>query len=99
LYRRDLDIVAIAPNGDMAAFCTIWFDDFVRTGYFEPVGTVPEHRHRGIGKSILTEGLIRLKHIGADIAYVSSYTEPAHALYASVGFKEYRVLEPWIKEI
>ena len=99
LYHRDLDMVAIAPNGDMAAFCTIWFDDVTRTGYFEPVGTVPEYRHQGIGKSILTEGLIRLKHIGADIAYVSSYTEPAHALYESVGFKEYRILEVWTKEI
>lgn len=25
LYRRDLDLVAIAPEGAIAAFCTIWF--------------------------------------------------------------------------
>jgi hypothetical protein len=28
LYRRDLDLVAVAPDGGFAAFCTIWFDDF-----------------------------------------------------------------------
>src|SRR5262245_27575855 len=31
LYRRDLDLVAIAPEGDIAAFCTIWFDDVTRS--------------------------------------------------------------------
>jgi hypothetical protein len=36
LYRRDLDLVAIAPDGAIAAFCTIWFDDVTRSAYFEP---------------------------------------------------------------
>ena len=99
LYRRDLDLVAVAPNGELAAFCTIWFDDFARVALFEPVGTAPQHQQRGLGKGILAEGLNRLKILGADLAYVSSYTVPAHSLYASVGFKKYRILEPWIKEI
>lgn len=98
LYRRDLDLVAVAANGEIAAFCNIWFDDVTLTGLFEPVGTVPEHQRRGLGKAILTEGLIRLQRLGADMAYVGSYTEPAHALYASVGFKEYRILDPWVKD-
>lgn len=99
LYRRDLDLVAVAPNDELAAFCTIWYDDVTRTGLFEPVGTALQHQRRGLGKAILVEGLIRLKRLGADLAYVQSYAEPAHALYASVGFKEYRILKPWIKEI
>lgn len=99
LYRRDLDIVVVAPNGEFAAFCTIWFDDVTRTGLFEPVGTAPDHQRRGLGKSILTEGLTRLKRQGADIAYVGSYSEPAHALYASVGFETYGILESWDKNM
>ncbi|MBU0982227.1 MAG: GNAT family N-acetyltransferase [candidate division Zixibacteria bacterium] len=99
LYRRDLDLVAIAPDEELAAFATIWFDDVTRVGLFEPVGTAPQHQRRGLGKAILAEGLRRLKHMGADLAYVGSYSEPAHSLYASVGFETYRILEPWEKDM
>ncbi len=97
LYRRDLDLVAVAPGGEHAAFATIWYDDATRTGLFEPVGTAPEHQRRGLGKAVLTEALIRLRRLGADLAWVGSHVEPAHSLYASVGFETYRVLEPWEK--
>ena len=97
LYRRDLDLVAIAPDGELAAFCTIWFDDFTRTGYFEPVGTSPHYQQKGLGKAIMNEGLRRLKNMGADLAFVASGSDPAHALYASVGFQTYRIMEPWTK--
>ena len=99
LYRRDLDLVAVAPDGELAAFCTIWFDDVTRTGIFEPVGTAPEHQRQGLGKAILTEGFRRLRSLGADLAYVGSYRDPAHALYASVGFETYRIQEPWYKQV
>jgi mycothiol synthase len=95
LYRRDLDIVAIAPDGSVASFCTIWFDDVTRSAYFEPVATVPAHQRRGLGKSVMCEGLRRLKPMGATKAFVGSYSPEAHALYASVGFTEYELLESW----
>lgn len=97
LYRRDLDLVAISPEGEVASFCTIWYDDFSRMGYFEPVGTVGVHRRKGLGKAVLLEGLKRLWNLGAELACVSSYSEPAHALYSSVGFEDYEVHEPWAK--
>ena len=98
LYRRDLDVMAVAPNGDVASFCTVWYDDVTRSAYFEPVGTAPEHQRRGLGKAVMCQGLRRLKQMGATLAFVSSYEPPAHALYASVGFTEYDLSEPWIKE-
>ncbi len=79
--------------------CTVWFDDVTRTGDFEPVGTAPAHQRRGLGKAVMCEGLRRLKRMGATLAFVGSYTPPAHALYASVGFTEYDLLEPWVKEL
>jgi GNAT superfamily N-acetyltransferase len=97
LYRRDLDIVAIAPDGSVASFCTIWFDDVTRSAYFEPVATVPSHQRRGLGKAVMCEGLRRLKRMGATKAFVGSYSPEAHALYASVGFTEYELLEAWNK--
>jgi GNAT superfamily N-acetyltransferase len=98
LYRRDLDIVAVAPDGELAAFCTVWFDDVTRTAVFEPVGTHPEHQKRGLGKAVMVEGLRRAERLGATLATVSSYGKAAHALYESMGFTDFDLLEPWIKE-
>jgi mycothiol synthase len=98
LYRRDLDIVAVADDGELAAFCTVWFDDVTRTAVFEPVGTHPNHQKRGLGKAVMSEGLRRAQKLGATLAAVSSYSTGAHALYGSMGFTEFDLLEPWIKE-
>jgi GNAT superfamily N-acetyltransferase len=98
LYRRDLDIVAVAPDGELAAFCTVWFDDVTRIAVFEPVGTHPNHQKRGLGKAVMSEGLRRAERLGATLATVSSYSTGAHALYNSMGFTEFDLLEPWIKE-
>jgi len=98
LYRRDLDIVVVAENGELAAFCTVWFDDVTRTAVFEPVGTHPHDQKRGLGKAVMSEGLRRAQRLGATQATVSSYSVGAHALYESMGFTEVDLLEPWIKE-
>jgi mycothiol synthase len=98
-YRRDLDLVVVAPGGEFASFCTVWFDDVTRTGAFEPVGTAPEYQRCGLGKAVMCEGLRRLRWMGATMAYVGSYGMPAHALYASAGFTEYDLFEPWAKEL
>lgn len=98
LYRRDLDLVSVAPDGEFASFCTVWFDDVTRTGAFEPVGTAPEHQRKQLGKATILEGLRRLRRLGAVLVYVGSHTPWAHALYESVGFTEYDLSEPWVKE-
>jgi len=97
LYRRDLDLVALASDGSDAAFCTIWFDDVTRTGSFEPVATVPAHQRRGLGKAVMTEGLRRLQRLGATQATVGSYSVHAGALYEAMGFNTYDLGERWIK--
>lgn len=83
-YRRDLDLVAVASDGAIASFCTIWFDDVTRSAYFEPVATVPAHQRRGLGKALLTEGLRRLQRMGATYAFVGGYEPIPNALYRSV---------------
>jgi GNAT superfamily N-acetyltransferase len=98
LYRRDLDLVAVAADGSVASFCTIWFDDVTRTAYFEPVATVPAHRRHGLGKALLVEGLHRLKEMGCLVAFVGGYSERANGLYSSVMGEEYDVSEPWEKK-
>jgi GNAT superfamily N-acetyltransferase len=98
LYRRDLDIVAVAEYGELNAFCTVWFDDVTRSAVFEPVGTHPDHQKRGLGKAVMNEGLRRAQRLGATLATVSSYSRGAHALYESMGFTDVDILEPWIRE-
>ena len=97
LYRRDLDLVAIGPSGAIAAFSTVWFDDVTRSAYFEPVGTVPAHQRKGLGRALLTEGLRRLQRMGATRAFVCGYSEQANALYRGVMGSEPELYEMWLK--
>jgi mycothiol synthase len=97
LYRRDLDIVAIAPGGEIASFCTLWYDDVTRSAYIEPVATVPEHLRRGLARATITEGLRRLKRLGATRAFVSGYEPGPNALSASVLSAEHDRSEGWVK--
>ncbi len=99
LYRRDLDLVAVAPNGDIASFTTIWYDDFTRTAYYEPVATQPEYLRMGLARACLTEGLRRLKRLGCSLAFVSSEELKVHQVYHSIGFDEHEINRTWIKDI
>jgi len=98
LYRRDLDLVAVAPDGAIASFTTIWFDDVTRSAYFEPVATIPAHQRRGLGKALMTEGLRRLQRMGATLALVSGYSPEANGLYRSVMGSDHELYEPWERE-
>ncbi len=98
LYSRDLDLVAIAPDGEFAAFCTLWFDDVTRTAAFEPVGTHPAHQRKGLGKAIMVEGLRRVRDLGATLCTVGSYSVPAGNLYSAVGFIDFELSEAWVKQ-
>jgi mycothiol synthase len=98
LYRRDLDLAAIAPDGSIGAFCGIWFDDATRSACFEPVATVPAHRRRGLQRSLMIEGLRRLKRMGALFATVGGYSPEANALYRSVMGDDLELYESWDRE-
>ncbi len=97
LYRRDLDLIAIASDGSIASFSTFWFDDVTRTAYIEPVATVPNHQRKGLGKAVILAGLHRLQRMGCQVAFVGGYSPAANALYFSVMGPQYDVSEPWEK--
>jgi GNAT superfamily N-acetyltransferase len=69
-----------------------------RSAYYEPVGTTPEHQRRGLAKAILTEGLCRLKRMGATRAFVGGYEPEPNTLYTSVMGTEHDLSEPWMKK-
>lgn len=99
LYRRDLDVVAVAPNGDIASFATCYYDDASRSGVFVLDGTAGMYQRRGLGKLVMTEALRRLQERGATAAYVSWYEVPAGALYQSVGFRDERCGHAWMRRL
>ncbi len=87
-YRPDLDLVAVAPNGDFVAYCLLWYDERTRVGAYEPVGAHPDWRRLGVTRATLAEGLRRLRALGAERATVLTSDEniPAIRLYESIGF-------------
>jgi len=88
-YRLDDDLVVEAPDGTLAAFAMAWWDPDGAVGEFEPVGTHPDHRRRGLSRALLTWGMRRYAARGARVVQVYSDTTNAasEALYESVGFR------------
>ena len=86
-YERDLDLVAAAPDGRFGAYCVCWMDPANGVGEFEPVGTRPDFRGRGLAKAVVSEGFRRMKARGAHTALVcfEGDNAPARRLYESVG--------------
>jgi ribosomal protein S18 acetylase RimI-like enzyme len=89
VYRPELDIVAVAPDGQFAAFCICWLDEANRVGLFEPVGTRPAFLRQGLARAVMCEGLRRMQDAGMLSAVVCADHSNAAALslYESLGFR------------
>jgi GNAT superfamily N-acetyltransferase len=96
LYRRDLDVVAEAPDGSIASFATIYYDDGTRSAVCVLVGTAVEHWRRGLGRAVLLEGFRRLQQVGATRVFATGYDPPASALYGSV-MTHHETARTWAK--
>jgi predicted N-acetyltransferase YhbS len=93
-YRQDLDLYVVAPDGEFAAFCIIWWDERNRMAMLEPVGTVPEHRRKGLARAVVLEAIRRVAALGAEKVLVGS----DQAFYLSLGFEMKYVGHHWKKE-
>lgn len=100
-YHPDLDLVAVTPAGTFGAYGLVWFDATNRLGVFEPVGADPDWQRRGLARAVVTEGLHRLRALGATTAYVISHAAslPANALYEAVGFRTVGEDHRWEKAL
>ncbi len=87
-YEPFLDLVAADDSGEVAAFCSAWLDRPNRVGLFEPVGTCGRYRRIGLARALLSEGLQRLKELGAESAVIRVRSDNAAAIacYKKVGF-------------
>lgn len=97
-FRRDLNLVAEAPDGSFASHVGLTYDPANRFAIFEPVCTHPDHRKKGLAQNLMLEGLHRLNAIGAKIVEVGTGDSPAaNALYNSIGFTEVYKAYYWKK--
>ncbi|MHA2118190.1 MAG: GNAT family N-acetyltransferase [Candidatus Thorarchaeota archaeon] len=99
-YKEDLDIVAVDPEDNFAAFCTVRIDPLSKIAELEPVGTHPDHRKLGLGKAVICEGLKRVKKYkpSAMVIIGAAPSEGARRLYESVGFVNKGTRHSWVKK-
>jgi len=94
-YVPDLDLVIVAPDGALAAFCVSWITPPLaalvrgRVAQVEPLGVVAEYQRTGLARALLLEAMRRAKAMGAQRMDVDaeSYNETSRRAYASVGFQ------------
>ncbi len=88
-YRRDLDVVAVTPDGAIVSYANCWLDPVNRIGDFGPVGALPAYRRQGLSRAVMLEGLRRMRAAGMERACVSTGVSnmPAQGLYQAAGFR------------
>jgi GNAT superfamily N-acetyltransferase len=90
-YRGDLHVLVEAPDGTMACSAVMWLDEINKAAEFEPVGTHPGFRRRGLGRALLLHGMHVARDAGATqmtVACLGAAEHPsARGLYYSVGFR------------
>jgi len=94
-YRKDRDLYVVAPDGEFASFCILWWDKRNRVGILEPVGTVPEHRRKGLARAVVYEAIRRAAALGAEKVVVGAGLE----FYLSIGFVKKYANYVWVKEL
>lgn len=95
LYARELDLVVVAPDGVLAAFCVCEVnpDDPERAGWIEVLGTRRGYRGRGLGRALLQAGLAQLQQKGVQtVRLIVDAESPTGAtrLYEAADFRETR---------
>ncbi len=87
-YSPEHELLAVAPDGSLAAFAVVWLDRISGRGLFEPVGTHPDHRKLGLGRAVMAAGIELMASAGLHTAMVMfEGTNPAsRALYTHSGF-------------
>ena len=95
-YIPELDLVAVAPDGELAAFCVcqIFPDDSPRAGgnregWTDPLGTHPDYRRRGLAKALVLTGMRLLKARGIDMVILGTSSENTamQCTAQSIGFR------------
>ncbi|MGB7859916.1 MAG: N-acetyltransferase [Acidimicrobiia bacterium] len=96
VYVPERDLVAVSPEGMIAAFMVWWADDDTGIAQIEPFGTHPDFQRLGIGRALIYFGLGRMREAGMTATRVCT-NEPRDAVhfYEDVGFDDVGRLRWW----
>lgn len=91
-YRKDLDLVVVAPDGEFVSCCIAWVDTKNEIAMLEPVGSIV----LGMGREVVLEGLRRARNLGAKTGIMETRLK----YYEKIGFvKKYVYGHIWQKEV
>lgn len=90
----DLKVAAVAPDGNFASYCGMWYDPKAGYAVIEPVATDPAYRKMGLGKAVVLEGIRRVGKLGAKTALVGS----SQQFYYSIGLRPFSTATLWRKK-
>jgi ribosomal protein S18 acetylase RimI-like enzyme len=101
VYGAELDLVVDVGDGTFANCCICWADPLSGVGSFEPVGTRPAWRGKGVTRALIFEGLRRLKAKGMHTARVGTagFNAPAQALYEGCGFERTGTVRTFMRDL
>ena len=94
-YDPSLDLLAVAPNGNIAAYCSCSVNGQTRIGMTDPVATHPNYQRMGLSRALLLTGMRLLKERGMESAHLgtSGSNIAMQKTAESVGFTvEYRTI-------
>lgn len=89
----DLRIVVVAPSGEFASCCSIWYNASLRTAVAEPVAINPAYHHMGLAKAAVYEAIRRSAALGAARILTGSMQQ----FYYDIGFCPHATYSWWKK--
>jgi len=100
-YSVDREFVVEADDGTLAAFTVTWHDELNGTGLFEPVGTHPDHRGKGIARAMIYWAMRGMAEAGLSTALVQnkSGNTASRSLYRACGFEPWQLEDGYSKAI
>jgi ribosomal protein S18 acetylase RimI-like enzyme len=96
VYDSERDLVAVAPDGRIAAFL-IWWPDRSGIAQIEPLGAHPDFQRQGWGSALVEFAVARMSAAGMHTVRVCTEEtrEPASTFYPSAGFTQVGSLGWW----
>ncbi len=71
-YDPSLDLVATAPDGTIAAYCSCSINEKDKTGDTDPIATHPRYQRMGLACALLLNGMQMLKERGMSSAHLGT---------------------------